>query len=103
MKELTLNDFEAEITSTSAPVIVDFWATWCGPCRAQAPILEQLQEEMGNNIKICKVNVDKEPELAKRFGVMSIPTLIFFRDGKQVEQSVGLKSADELKVLISNV
>lgn len=103
MKELTLNDFEAEINSSSAPVIVDFWAPWCGPCRALAPILEQIAEEMGNNIAIFKVNTDNEPELSKRFGVMSIPTLVFFRDGKQVNKSVGFMSADELKTIISSI
>ena len=103
MKELTSNDFESEITSASVPVIVDFCATWCGPCRAQAPILEQLQTELGDEVKICKVNVDEQPELCKQFGVMSIPTLIFFKNGQQVDKTVGLKSADELKVLLSGI
>lgn len=103
MKELTSENFDNEIAEGSAPVIVDFWATWCGPCRAQAPILEQLQTELGNNVKICKVNVDENPDLCKRFGIMSIPSLIFFRDGNQVDKVVGLKSIDELKVLLSSI
>ena len=103
MIELTINDFDSKINSENIPVIVDFWATWCGPCRAQPPILEQLQNELGDTVKIFKVNVDNEPELAKRFGVMSIPTLIFFKNGKQVDKTVGLKSSEELKTFLSSI
>ena len=103
MIELTINDFDSKINSENIPVIVDFWATWCGPCRAQTPILEQLQNELGDTVKIFKVNVDNEPELAKRFGVMSIPTLIFFKNGKQVDKTVGLKSSEELKTFLSSI
>ena len=82
------------------PVLVDFWATWCGPCRMQAPILEQLDSELGGSVKIGKVDVDEEPELARRFGVMSIPTLIAFRDGKAIAQNVGVTDANGLKRML---
>ncbi len=94
MKHLTIDDFDNEIAS--GKVLVDFWAAWCGPCRMLAPILEQLEAE-DSGVKICKVNVDEQPELSKRFGVMSIPTLILFKDGKQVDKSVGLIDLDTLK------
>ena len=80
--------------------LVDFWATWCGPCRMQAPILEKLVAELGGSVKVCKVDVDEEPDLARRFGVMSIPTLIAFRDGQAVAQRVGVQSLDALKAML---
>ena len=80
--------------------LVDFWATWCGPCRMQAPILEKLDAELGGSVKVCKVDVDEEPDLARRFGVMSIPTLIAFRDGQAVAQRVGVLSLDALKAML---
>ncbi len=80
--------------------LVDFWATWCGPCRMQAPILEKLDAELGGSVKVCKVDVDEEPDLARRFGVMSIPTLIAFRDGQAVAQRVGVQSLDALKAML---
>jgi len=91
---LTNETFESEIASGLA--IVDFWATWCGPCRMQAPVLDQLDADMNGNVKVCKVDVDAEPELAKKFGVFSIPTLIAFRDGKQISKAVGLQTFDQL-------
>ena len=91
---LTNETFESEIAS--GLVIVDFWATWCGPCRMQAPVLDQLDADMNGNVKVCKVDVDAEPELAKKFGVFSIPTLIAFRDGKQISKAVGLQTFDQL-------
>lgn len=97
MKHLTIEDFDSEISSGT--VLVDFWATWCGPCRMLAPILEQLEAE-NSDIKICKVNVDEQPELSKRFGVLSIPTLILFKDGKQADKSVGLIDLDSLKEFV---
>ena len=91
---LTNDTFESEIASGLA--IVDFWASWCGPCRMQAPVLDQLDADMNGNVKVCKVDVDAEPELAKKFGVFSIPTLIAFRDGKQISKAVGLQTFDQL-------
>lgn len=85
-------------------VLVDFWATWCGPCRMQAPILEQLGEELDESeLKICKLDVDENPETPQAFGVMSIPTLIFFKDGQMVKQVVGVQTKAQLKAIVAEL
>lgn len=81
-------------------VLVDFWATWCGPCRMQAPILDKLDSSLDGKAKIGKVDVDEEPELARRFGVMSIPTLIAFKDGEAVAKNVGVTDENGLKKML---
>ncbi len=98
---LTENDFDS--FTAEGKVLVDFWATWCGPCRMQAPVLEQLDREMGDKLKICKVNVDEEPGLAARFGIMSIPTLLVMRDGKAENLRVGLHNLEQLKGILGLV
>lgn len=97
MQHLTMENFDAE--TSGQKVLVDFWASWCGPCRMLAPILEQLEAE-DSSVKICKVNVDEQPELSKRYGIMSIPTLLLFKDGKLADKSVGLVDLDTLKEFV---
>jgi len=92
--------FKEDVESTGT-VLVDFWAPWCGPCKMIAPILEELDKEIGNEVKIAKLNVDDNPDTASRFGVMSIPTLIVFKDGQPVDKVVGFQSKDALKSVIS--
>lgn len=94
----TLNEanFDAEIANSTVPVIVDFWAEWCGPCRMLGPILEDLAKEQGDKVKICKVNVDEAPNLSAKFNVRSIPMIIFFKNGEAKETVVGVQSKDAL-------
>lgn len=93
-KIITVQNFEAEVLKSDRPVLVDFWASWCGPCRRQAPIVEELSQE---GYAVGKVDVDAEPELAQRYGIMSIPTLIVFKNGQEVSRSVGLTPKEGLK------
>jgi len=92
---LTKDNFNQSIESGVS--LVDFWAPWCGPCKMQLPIVEELSGELAGKATIAKINVDEEPELASQFGVMSIPTLILFKDGQPVDKMVGLQSKDALK------
>jgi len=98
IKHVTKSTYEAEVLKSTVPVVVDFWAAWCGPCRMQGTILEQLDKEItANQAKIVKVNVDEEGELAGTFGVQSIPTLLFYKDGKVVNKAVGVRDAAAVK------
>jgi thioredoxin 1 len=94
----TLTDitFDEEIAGSAEPVLVDFWAEWCGPCHMIAPILEEIASDQAGKIKIAKLNVDDNPDIARRFDVMSIPTLIVFKDGQPVQRMVGAKGKGQL-------
>jgi len=87
----------SKVTSSPVPVLVDFWAEWCGPCRAIAPVLEELAKELGAKLKIVKVNVDEAPDVAQQFNIRSIPTLLIFKNGTVIDQSVGAMSKAALK------
>src|SRR6476620_10448863 len=86
---VTESTFEREVLQADKPVLVDFWAEWCGPCHAVAPVLDRIVEEHGGELKLVKVNIDEEPSLAQRFGVASIPTILLFRDGEQAAAAIG--------------
>jgi thioredoxin 1 len=95
--------FETEVLNSEKPVLVDFWAPWCGPCRAIAPLLEELAGTLGDKIKIVKCNVDDNPVTPGKFEIRSIPTLIFFKDGKVFEQIVGMVSKAKLENTINKM
>lgn len=97
--QLTSETFQKEVLEAKEPVLVDFWAPWCGPCQMVLPIIEELAEEV-TDVKICKVNVDEQMKIAKEYRVMSIPTLILFKDGKIAKQELGAKAKEELLEMI---
>ncbi len=97
---LTNAAFETEVLKSDKPVLIDFWAPWCGPCRRLGPVIDEIAEE-NDGIKVCKVNVDEEEALAQQFGIMSIPTLLIFKNGQLVNQTVGVQGKQEILDLLA--
>lgn len=98
--KLTKENFEAEAKNSSLPVLIDFWATWCGPCMMLSPVIEEVAKETEGKVKVCKVNVDEERELAMRFSISSIPTLIVMKNGEVVNKAVGYREKDQVLELL---
>lgn len=101
--QFTTNNFETEVTNSDIPVMIDFYADWCGPCKMMSPIVNQMADKYDGKVKIGKVNVNQNPELAGRFGIMSIPSFLFIKDGKVVNSSVGGMSPDMLSSKIDTL
>ena len=98
--EITMDNFEQEVLNSDVPVMIDFWATWCMPCKMLAPVIEELAEEANGAYKVGKIDVDRSPSLAAQFGVMSIPTVIVFKNGKAAEKSVGVVPKNQLEAML---
>ncbi len=98
--KITRENFENEVMKSNIPVLIDFWAPWCGPCRMMGPIIEQLADEYEGKAKVGKVNVDEESELSQAFGVMSIPTIVLVKDGKVVKQVVGARPKADVEEML---
>ncbi len=98
--EITNVSFDEKVSSNAHPVLVDFWAEWCAPCRMLSPTIDQIAEDYDGKVMVGKINIDEEPELAQRFGVMSIPTLILFKEGNVVSKSVGVVGKDKIAAMI---
>ena len=95
--QLTDANFEQEVLKSALPVLVDFWAPWCGPCKMIAPVIEELAAEYAGKVKVCKLNTDENPDAASNFKISAIPSILFFKGGKQVQEMVGLQPKEELK------
>ena len=103
MLNITKSNFEKEVIFSGIPVVLDFWAMWCGPCKMLSPVLDELAAEYSDRARFCKVNVDDEPELSARFGIASIPTLIFFKNGEILKKTVGYREKDELEGMLKEL
>ena len=95
--EITSENFEKEVLESEKTVLVDMYATWCGPCKMQSPIIDKIADEQGENIKVAKIDIDEAPEIAEKYGVMSIPTLLIIKNGEVVKQFVGLTKKEDIE------
>jgi thioredoxin 1 len=98
--EITDASFKSEVTDSAIPVLVDFWAPWCGPCKMIAPVLEEIASEYDGKVKVVKINIDENQTTPSNYGVRSIPTLILFKDGQEVEKIIGAQSKENLKQMV---
>jgi len=103
IQNVTDKDFDAEVISSSVPVLVDFWATWCGPCKAMNPAIEALASEMQGKLKVVKVNIDEAQEKPSELGISAVPTLMLFKGGKLMKTELGAKSLPQLKQMVASV
>ncbi len=101
--ELTMENFDSEVMNSDLPVLIDFWAPWCGPCKMIAPIIEELSKELDGTVKVCKVNIDDNQQLAVKYNVASIPTLLVFNKGELVNTAVGARGKDAILDMVKNI
>ena len=98
--ELNKDNFEKELMEANVPVLIDFWASWCGPCRMMSPVIDQIAEEMGEKLKVCKVNVDENHELAEKYEIMTIPAFIVIKNGAEAGRTIGVQPKEDILKLI---
>ena len=98
MSVVNLNEknFEEEVLKSDKTILIDFWASWCGPCKMMSPVVDEIAEEMNGTVKVCKINIDEEQNLAVKYNVMSIPTFVVLKDGKEVGRSIGVQDKEEI-------
>lgn len=100
---VTKDNFDSEVMKSDIPVLVDFWASWCGPCKMLSPVVAQIAEESQGKIKVCKINIDEEEELAMKYQIMSIPTLLIVKNGEVVNKSIGFMSKEDIYKLFGDI
>lgn len=98
--ELNKDNFEKEVMEANVPVLIDFWASWCGPCRMMSPLIDKISEEMGDKLKVCKVNVDENHELAEKYEIMTIPAFIVMKNGAEAGRTIGVQPKEDILKLI---
>ena len=97
---ITADNFEKEVMEANVPVLIDFWASWCGPCRMMSPVIDKIAEEMGDKVKVCKVNVDENHELAEKYEIMTIPAFLIIKNGTETARTIGVQPKEDILKLI---